>query len=89
MRAVTVLAMPKSRRATPPRSTQIDNAPWERFGDAAKAVGMSRAGLMKTLVLWFIQWPGVKLPDRPTRAKLDAMAAEREAAEQVDERPAS
>lgn len=65
MRPVTVLSVPKSRRATPPRSTQIDDAPWARFGDVAKALGMSRAALMRDLVLWFIRWPGAKLPKRP------------------------
>lgn len=66
MRAVTVLAVPtKSRRATPPRSTQIDDDPWERFRVVADGLGMSRAALMRDLVLWFIRWPGAKLPKRP------------------------
>lgn len=65
MRPVTVLAVPRSRRVVPPRSTQIDDAPWKRFGDVAEAMGMSRAALMRDLVLWFIRWPGAKLPKRP------------------------
>jgi hypothetical protein len=64
MPAVTVHRV-TSRRTTPPRSTQIDDAPWERFGDIAKELGTSRAGLMRDLVLWFIRWPGAKLPQRP------------------------
>ena len=68
MGTVTVLGVPtKSRRVTPPRSTQIEDAPWQRFGEVAEALGMSRAGLMKTLVLWYIRWPGVKLPPRPAQ----------------------
>jgi hypothetical protein len=65
MHLVTVLGVPGSRRVVPPRSTQIEDAPWARFGDVAKAVGMSRAALMRDLVLWFIRWPGAKLPKRP------------------------
>lgn len=76
MRLVTVLGVPVSRRTTPPRSTQIDDAPWERFGGAAEHLGVSRAALMATLVLWFVRWPGVKLPPRPTDEQIDAgMAA--------------
>lgn len=65
MAVVTVLGVPKSRRTTPPRSTQIDDAPWERFKEVADELGMSRAALMRDLVLWFIRWPGAKLPKRP------------------------
>lgn len=56
---------PGSRRATPPRSTQMDDAPWEKFGEDVKAIGKSRAGVMAELVLWWIRWPGAKLPKRP------------------------
>lgn len=65
MALVTVLGVPKSRRTTPPRSTQIDQDPWDRFGVVAGELGMSRAALMRDLVLWFIRWPGAKLPKRP------------------------
>lgn len=66
MEPVTVLDVTaKSRRTTPPRSTQIEDAPWRRFGEVAAELGVSRAALMKTLVLWFIRWDGVKLPKRP------------------------
>lgn len=58
---------PGSRRATPPRSTQLDDAPWEEFGRQASAVGKSRAGIMAELVLWWIGWPGAKLPKRPAK----------------------
>ena len=78
MRLVTVLAVPKSRRATtrPPRSTQIENAPWERFGGAAEHLSMSRAALMELLVLWFSREPGVTLPRRPTEEQInEGMAA--------------
>jgi hypothetical protein len=68
MPLVTVLDVPKSRRTTPPRSTQIEDEPWERFGDVAKSLGMSRSGLMKALVLWYIRWPGAKIPPRPAAA---------------------
>lgn len=59
----------KSRRVTPPRSTQLDDEPWSLFGVAAADLGMSRAKLMSTLMLWFIRWPGVKLPQRPPLTK--------------------
>ncbi|MGD9749715.1 MAG: hypothetical protein AB7W59_01850 [Acidimicrobiia bacterium] len=65
MGTVTVLAVPRSRRVTPPRSTQIDDDPWKRFGEVADELGTSRAALMRALVLWFIRWPGAKLPRRP------------------------
>lgn len=66
MEPVTVLDVAaKSRRTTPPRSTQLDDEPWASFGAAAAAAGMSRAKLMATLMLWYIRWPGVKLPPRP------------------------
>jgi hypothetical protein len=72
MGAVTVIPVPRSRRTTPPRSTQIDDVPWFRFGAAAHVLGMSRAGLMKQLVLWFIRWPGIKLPARLTEDEMSA-----------------
>lgn len=65
MELVTVQSVPGSRRATPPRSTQIEDGPWERFGQVAAELKTSRAALMKDLVLWFIRWPGAKLPKRP------------------------
>lgn len=72
MDAVTVTLMPGSRRTTPPRSTQVDDIPWFRFGAAAHALGMSRSKLMKQLVLWFIRWPGVKLPPRLAEDEMPA-----------------
>ena len=55
---------------------QMDDPPWERLGGAAKHLGMSRAKLLTTLGLWFIRWPGAKLPPRPTDEQIDAgMAA--------------
>lgn len=74
MAAVTVLAVPKSRRATtrPPRSSQIEDPPWERFGGSAEYLGMSRAALIRLLVLWWARWPGVKLPPRPTDEQIEA-----------------
>lgn len=72
MELVTVPAVAtKSRRTTPPRSTQIEDAPWERFGEVANELGVSRAALMKALVLWFIRWPGAKLPKRPAAPTTD------------------
>jgi hypothetical protein len=77
---VTVIDVPRSRRVTPPRSTQIDDPPWRLFGAAASLLGVSRAGLMKTLVLWFVRWPGIKLPTRFSEAELEQRAAEIDAA---------
>lgn len=65
MLPVTVPGVPGSRRKTPPRSTQIDDQPWTKFGDDAEAIGMTRSGVMRDLVLWWIRWPGAKLPKRP------------------------
>lgn len=65
MSPVTVPTMPKSRRTTPPRSTQIDSEPWEEFGEHVQRLGLTRAGVMRDLVLWWIRWPGAKLPPRP------------------------
>lgn len=64
MEAVTVIDVPKSRRTTPPRSYQLDDAPWVRLGQVAKHYGMSRAGLTTALVLWFIRCPRARLPTR-------------------------
>ena len=86
MGAVTVTPMPRSRRTTPPRSTQIDDVPWFRFGAAAHALGMSRASLMKQLVLWFIRWPGVKLPARLTEDEMSTAEVAFKAAEEERER---
>lgn len=64
-----------SRRTTPLRTTQIDDGPWAAFGRACDEIGASRAGVMRDLVLWFIRWPGAKLPRRPaavTRATPEA-----------------
>jgi hypothetical protein len=73
MSLATVTAVPDadpdaargSRRTTPLRTTQIADGPWVRFGEVATKLGTNRAALMRTLVLWFIRWPGVKLPPRP------------------------
>lgn len=66
MSPVTVLAVPEpSRRKTPPRSTQIGDAPWEKFGRDVEALGLTRAGVMRDLVLWWIRWPNAKIPPRP------------------------
>lgn len=87
MPAVTVLTVAtKSRRKTPPRSTQIDDLPWFRFGAAAHFHGLSRAGLMKQLVLWFIRWPGAKIPPRLTEDEMPAAEAAFKAAEAERER---
>ena len=86
MDAVTVTPMPGSRRTTPPRSTQIDDIPWFRFGAAAHSLGMSRSRLMKQLILWFIRWPGAKLPPRPTEDEYPAAEAAFKAAEAERER---
>ena len=56
---------PGSRRVTPPRSTQLDDAPWQKFGIDAAAIGKSRSKVMAELILWWIRWPGAKLPRRP------------------------
>jgi hypothetical protein len=82
MSAVTVQPVsPGSRRKTPPRSTQLDDAPWFRFGAAAHRLGVSRASLMTTLMLWFIRWPGVKLPPRLAEDEFPAAEAAFRAAE--------
>lgn len=62
---VTVLGVPGSRRKMPPRSTQIEDPPWAKFGRDVEALGLTRAGVMRDLVLWWIRWPGAKLPKRP------------------------
>lgn len=54
-----------SRRTTKLRTTQIPDGPWEKFGTDADAAGSTRAGVMRDLVLWWIRWPGAKLPKRP------------------------
>jgi hypothetical protein len=78
---VTVSDVPRSRRITPPRSTQIEGPPWRLFRAAASLLGVSAAGLMKTLVLWFVRWPGAKLPPRPSEADMERRAAEMDAEE--------
>lgn len=79
MGLVTVLAVPtKSRRVTPPRSTQIDDAPWALFGLVATRLGMSRASLLRELALWFIRWPGAKLPKRLSEDDLAKLRAQTE-----------
>ena len=65
MSLATVTPVPGSRRTTPLRTTQISDDPWARFGEVADQLGTSRAALMRDLVLWFIRWPGAKLPKRP------------------------
>jgi hypothetical protein len=78
MAAVTVLAVPKSRRAPtrPPRSTQIEDEWWERFGGTAEHLGLSRAALLEQCALYMARKPGVTLPRRPTEEQIAAgMAA--------------
>ncbi len=73
MEAVTVIDVPKSRRTTPPRSYQLDDPPWHLVGLVADVLGMSRAALMRTLALWYIRWPGAKLPPRLDTAVLASL----------------
>lgn len=61
----TVARVPRSRRTTPPRSTQIEDEPWIKFGEDAAAIGMTRSAVIRELVLWWIRWPGAKMPKRP------------------------
>lgn len=84
MEAVTVIDVPRSRRTTPPRSTQIDDQPWRLFAAVAAHIGMSRAALMKTLVLWYIRWPGAKLPARLDPAVLAQLAETHDVAPTAD-----
>lgn len=65
MPVTSVAAVAGSRRTTKLRTTQIPDDPWARFGQVAEQLGTSRAALMRDLVLWFIRWPGAKLPKRP------------------------
>lgn len=63
---VTVTGVPEpSRRKTPARSTQIPDPPWEKFLSDAEAIDSTGSGVMRDLVLWWIRWPGAKLPKRP------------------------
>lgn len=76
MELVTVHGVPtKSRRVTPPRSTQIDDKPWALLGLAAEGLGISRSSLLRDLALWFIRWPGAKLPKRPGEDEVTRMRA--------------
>lgn len=82
MELVTVLDVTtKSRRVTPPRSTQIDDNPWALLGLVAALLGMSRSSLLKDLALWFIRWPGAKLPKRPSEGEMTRLRASLDAEE--------
>lgn len=63
-----------SRRKTPPRSWQMADEPWQRFGEVADDFGMSRAALARELVHWYVRWPDATCPPR-----LAVALAEREA----------
>jgi predicted GIY-YIG superfamily endonuclease len=53
-----------SRRVTPMRSLQMDDRPWAELGRCAEAIGSTRSAVIRDLVLWYIRWPGAKLPKR-------------------------
>lgn len=71
MSTVTVPVVAADRRKTPPRSFQMEDSPWKRLGEVADELGTSRAGLVTALALWFIRWPGAKLPPRPKAQPTD------------------
>jgi hypothetical protein len=58
---------PRSRGEgkTPHRTVRIEDEHWERFGEAAAALGVARTEWMRDAILWCIREPGAKMPKRP------------------------
>jgi hypothetical protein len=62
---------------------------WKRFEYAAQAQGTDRSKVLNDFIDWYLRERGAVMPERPTRAAVDQVQAEREAAEHDDEADAS
>ncbi|MFI8300014.1 hypothetical protein ACIGCZ_29220 [Streptomyces nigra] len=49
---------------TPARQIRIGED-WDDLDDAAKAMGTTRAAVIRELIRWYMRKPGGKLPERP------------------------
>lgn len=44
--------VPRSRRKTPLRTVQVDDEPWQRFGENTEAAGTARANVLREVIDW-------------------------------------
>jgi len=58
-------------RGTPKITLRLAPATWARLGAAAAAVGLTRAEVMRRLILWWLREPGVQVPPRPPGPDVD------------------
>lgn len=54
-------------KGTPMKSFRLSDVLWERFGQSAKAAGMTRPAVLKAFILWYLGYPGAELPERPVQ----------------------
>ena len=55
-------------RGTPKVTLRVPEDVWREFGQAAAAVGMDRAALLRQFIQWYIRQPEAKIPKRPDLA---------------------
>jgi hypothetical protein len=63
----------RSGRGTARQTVRIDHELWDRFGVAARSVGVDRSALLREFVRWYVHETG--LPERPA---LDAGTEDQE-----------
>lgn len=44
--------VPGSRRKTPLRTVQVDDEPWQKFGENTEAAGTARADVLREVIDW-------------------------------------
>jgi len=52
MSPASVADVPGSRRKTPLRTLQVDDEPWQRFGENTEAAGTARADVLREIIDW-------------------------------------
>jgi hypothetical protein len=55
----------RSGRGTARQTIRIDEATWERFGNASAAAGADRSAVLRDFIRWYVGEPGTALPERP------------------------
>lgn len=52
-------------RGQPLHAFRLPEEIWERFGQAAAAMGTERGTAIREFIAWYVREPGAELPPRP------------------------
>lgn len=58
-------------RGTPKIGVRLSPDIWTRLGQAADAAGLTRAEVIRRLILWWLRQPGATVPPRPPGPDVD------------------